>query len=207
MSGTPKLSPFRAWVKPSRSTNGDALHSSSPRASGQAVERKADLKRAAFFATAAALFVLVNHLGWVRDTHDANTAPASLAAVSLTASRMEDGLSVRFRLSNRGNQPVFYPVGTGTSVLVGQIVARTSTSSDWTTLSDTSKHGDSGSQEITHPNVAWIEMPPGGWVDGEFRDERESTGEHAYAIFLKPARNANAIKIVSNSYPSARNQF
>jgi hypothetical protein len=164
-----------------------------------------NLKYAAFFVTVAILFVLVNHFGPVTDTHEANSGAASSTAVSLTASRLADGRSVRFQLSNRGNHSVFYAVGAGTSVPIGQIVARTSPSSDWMTLSDTSKHGVSGSQEITDPNVAWIEMPPGGWVEGEFRDARESTEEHAYAIFLKLGRKANAVRIVSNSYPLPRN--
>jgi len=52
----------------------------------------------------------------------------------------------------------------------------------------------------------WVEMPPGGWVDGEFHDPGESPGEHAYAIYVKPARDVSVIRIVSNSYPSLANQ-
>jgi len=52
----------------------------------------------------------------------------------------------------------------------------------------------------------WIEMPPGGWIDGEFQDTVEFPGEHAYVIYVKPARDASGIRIVSNSYPSLANQ-
>ena len=56
------------------------------------------------------------------------------------------------------------------------------------------------------PNLMWIEMPPGGWIDGEFQDTVEFPGEHAYVIYVKPARDASGIRIVSNSYPSLANQ-
>jgi hypothetical protein len=101
MSGTPKLFPFRAWLKPSKRTNGDALHPSPPSACRQAQERKAVLSRAAFCVTVAALFVRVELVGRLSDTHEANSGSVSLGAVSLTASRVGDGLSVRFGLSNR----------------------------------------------------------------------------------------------------------
>ena len=209
MSGTPN-SPFRAWVKPSRNTNGDKLRLPAPGASEPAEERKADLKRAAFFVTVAVLFVLVNHVGHVKEASDANSGAGSAGSVSLTVAlpeRIVDGFSVRFRLNNKGYHSVFYPVGTGTNAPVGQIVARTSPSSEWMTLSGNSVHGVSAIQESMDSNLAWIEVPPGGWVDGEFRDARESPGEHAYAIFLKPARNANAVMVVSNSYPSLANSL
>lgn len=204
MSGTPN-SPFRAWVKPSRNTNGDKLRLPAPASEG----RKADLKRAAFFVTVAVLFVLVNHVGHVKEASNANSGAGSAAAsVNLTVALPEplvDGFSVRFRLSNKGYHSVFYPVDAGTNAPVGQIVARTSPSSEWMTLSGDSRHGVPALQESMDPKLTWIEMPPGGWVDGEFRDARESPGEHGYAIFLKPARNANAVMVVSNSYPSLEN--
>lgn len=208
MSGTPKFSPFRAWSKPYRGTNGDELNSPSCADPEPAEDRKADLKRAAFFVTVAVLFVLVNHVGHVKDASDANSGAGSAAPVSLTVSppeRLGDGFFVRFRLSNRGNHSVFYPVGAGTNAAVGQIVARTSPSSEWMTLSGNSKHGVSAIQESMDPNLAWIEMPPAGWVEGEFHDSGPFPGEHAYAMFLKPLRNASAVAVVSNSYLSIAN--
>ncbi len=47
-------------------------------------------------------------------------------------------------------------------------------------------------------------MPPGGWADGEFYDPGDWTGEHAYAIFLKPSRNAGMVRILSEPYGSGR---
>ncbi len=39
-------------------------------------ERKANIKRAWFFATVAVLFVLANQLGHVRNASDSNSGPA-----------------------------------------------------------------------------------------------------------------------------------
>lgn len=210
MSGTPTFSPFRTWAKPHayKGTNGDQLRSPSGSDPQSAEDRKADLKRAAFFVTVAIFFVLVNHLGHVKDASEGNSGVGSPASVSLRVSppdRIGNGFSVRFRLSNRGTHSVFYPVGAGTNAPVGQIVARTSPASEWTTLSGDSKHGVSATQESMDPHVAWIEMPPGGWIDGDIHDAREFPGEHAYAMFLKPARNADAVALISNSYPSRAN--
>jgi len=51
-------------------------------------------------------------------------------------------------------------------------------------------------------NLKWIEMPPGGWVDGEFQDAGDSQEEHAYVIYVKPARDANGVRIISKSLAS-----
>src|SRR5260370_382281 len=88
---------------------------------------------------------------------------------------------------------------------VGQIVARDSRSSEWMSLPGSSKQMASTVPEFNDPNPAWIEMPPGGWADGEFHDPSESRGEHAYAIYLKPEPNANVIRIVSETYHSLAN--
>jgi hypothetical protein len=158
--------------------------------------------------TVAVLFVLVNHVGRVKDASEGDSAAGSAAPVSLTVSppkRIAEGFSVRFRLSNRGNHSVFYPVGAETDAPVGQIVARTTPSSEWMSLPSGSKQQVQAVQEFVDQGIAWIEMPPGGWIDGEFRDVGEFSGEHAYAIFLKPARDAAAIRIVSKSYFSPAN--
>lgn len=209
MSGTPKFSPFRTWVRPhtDKGTNGDDLRSPSGSDPQSAEDRKANLKRAAFFATVAILFVLVNHVGYLKDSSRGNSggSPASVSLTVSSSERIAGGLSVRFVLSNRGNHSVFYPVSAGTNVPVGQIVARTSPSSEWMTLDGNMRQGLSAIQQSIDPNLAWIEMPPGGWVEGEFHEEGQFHGEHAYAMFVKPLRSANAVMMVSNSYPLPEN--
>jgi hypothetical protein len=46
-------------------------------------------------------------------------------------------------------------------------------------------------------------MPPGGWVEGEFQETVEFLGEHAYVIFVRPARNADGSRIISQPYTSS----
>ncbi len=213
MSRSPKFSVFLPWEEsPSSSkTNGDKQRLLSPNDGDASEERKANIKRAWFFATVAVLFVLANQLGHVRNASDSNSGPAFAASVSLTLSRLEGprervGFSVRFRLSNRGKHSIFYPKRAGTNAPLGQIVARTSPTSEWISLSTAAKLQVSPVSGFTDANLTWIEMPPGGWVDGEFHDANESPGEHAYVIYVKPARDVSVIRIVSNSYPSLANQ-
>src|SRR5258708_18819777 len=129
MSGGPKFSLFRPWAEPSplKKTNGDRL-GLVPRSAGDASDaRKAKIKRAWFFITVAVLFVLADQLGPVKNASHSNSGRASAELVSLPLSPREGpgdrgGLSVRFRLSNRGNHSVFYPMRAGTNVPLGQIV-------------------------------------------------------------------------------------
>src|SRR5260370_12655316 len=146
MSRSHKFSVLRPWVEPSSSskTNGDKQRLLSPNDGDAGEERKDNIKRAWFFATVAVLFVLANQLGHVRNASDSNSGPAPAASVSLTLSRLEGprervGFSVRFRLSNRGKHSIFYPMPSGTTLPFGQIVGRTSPSSEWISLSTTSK--------------------------------------------------------------------
>ena len=208
----PKFSLFRPWIQPSSfsKTNGDKLGLLSPVDGDAGQDRKANLKLAWFFGTVAVLFVLADQLGRVQKQTDANFALDSTALVTLkvwspVGSGNGSGFSIRFRLSNRGNHSVFYPINTTTSAPVGQLVARTSPASDWTSLSSTSNERVAAVRNFTDQNLTWIEMPPSGWVDGEFPDTGKSPAEHAYAIYVKPRRDANGIRIVSNSYNSLPN--
>jgi hypothetical protein len=209
MSDRPKFSLFRAWVEPSLSKkpNGDRLRLLSPSDGDEEEERPANLKLAGFCAVVALLSVLTEHFGRVEDRTDANLGPDSTTLVSLTLSHPERsgdraGFSVRFRLSNKGNHSIFYPTGATTSVPIGQLVARASPSSDWMSLSVTSQEPVVGVRELFDANLTWIEMLPGGWVDSKFHDTGDSPEEHAYVIYVKPARVANGIGIVSKSYSS-----
>ena len=212
MSDGPRFSLFRPWVEPSLSKkpNGNRLGSLSPPDGDEAEERQANIKLAGFFAVVALLLVLAGHLGRVEDRTDANLGPDSKTLVSFTLSlpkRSGDraGFSVRFRLSNKGNHSVFYPTDKTTSVPIVQLVARASPSSDWIRFSSTSQQQVAGVQKLVDANLTWIERPPGGWVDGEFPDAGESPEEHAYVIYVKPVRDANEIRIISNSYASPAN--
>jgi hypothetical protein len=212
MSGRPRFSLFRPWIGPSplKKTNGDRLGLLPLTDVDASEERKANVKHAWFFTTVAVLFILANQLGHVKNVSHSNSGPASTENVSLTLSpregpRDQAGLSVRFRLSNRGNHSIFYPMRAERNVPLGQIVTRTSPSSEWISSTTTSEQPVSSVPGFKDTNLTWIEMPPGGWVDGEFQDLGESPGEHAYVIHVKPARSAIGIRIISNVYHSLAN--
>lgn len=186
MNGKPKFSEFRAWVMcaPERKTNGDRLPLPSL-ADGK--ERQTQIKVAQFLVLVALLFVLADQLGHIEERTDANFAPDSTALVNLILyppQRLENSskLIVRFRLSNKGNHTVFYPTGTMTSAPVGQLVAHAYSTSDWLSRPSNSEQRVPAAKDFKNSNLRWIEMPPGGWVDGQYRDVGESQEQHAYVI-------------------------
>jgi hypothetical protein len=206
MSGRPRFSLFRPWVEPSplKKTNGDR-RGLLPLADGDdREERKANVKHAWFFTTVAVLFLLADQLGHMKNVSDSNSVLASAEHVSLALSPQEGprDLVVRFRLSNRENHSIFYPMRPETNVPLGQIVTRTSPSSEWTSPATVSEQPISAVPGFVDTNPTWIEMAPGGWVDGEFQDLGESPREYAYVIYVKLARDANSTRIISNSYHS-----
>lgn len=210
MTGRPEFFSFDTWAKPSSAhgTNGNKLRSLSE---PDDHEHQTSVKVAQFFILSALLFVLADYLGRVQDRTGANLVLDSTSQVQLILSPPQrsgngSGLTVRFRLSNKGNQSVFYPTGATARVPLGQLVARASSTSDWVSLSTTSKQSVSPVGGFGDSKLNWIEMPPGGWVDGDFQDAGESPEQHAYAIYVKVARKGNGIRIVSRPYSALANQ-
>ena len=161
MSGRPRFSLFRAWVEPSalKKTNGNRLGLHAPLDGDHGEERKANVKHAWFFTTVAVLFILADQLGHVKNVSHSNSGPASTENVSLTLTPQEGprdrvGLSVRFRLSNRGNHSIFYPVRAETNVPLGQIVARSSPSSEWISPATTSEQPVSAVPEFDRTRIS-----------------------------------------------------
>jgi len=175
-------------------------------------ERKTNLKYALFFLAVAVVLIVARQLGKDSSTPTGESTSTPNVQFDLSIQRApgevvpegqqseSGGFVVRFRLSNRGNQPVFYPVRPGTNVLVGQVVYRTTAESAWMPLPGSSTSAVPNAQELADQYFAWIEMPPGGWVDGQFNDSGRPVGEHAYAVDLKVERGANAIRFVSRPY-------
>jgi hypothetical protein len=106
---------------------------------------------------------------------------------------------VRFRLTNQGNQPIFYPVTSDTNHPVGQIVYRIAPQSDWKPLSEFELSPSSRAQ-LSGRGVAWIEMPPGGWADGEYEDPGSPAGDHAIKLDVKVAAGGKASPLLSRAY-------
>lgn len=170
-------------------------------------ERWVNIKLALSLSVVALLFAMAEHLGRMQERTDVSLAPDSTALVSLTLSLPErpgigTRFSARFRLSNRGNHSIFYPVSTATNIPMGQLVARTTLSSDWMSLSKTLEHRPRPLQEYNDPNLRWIEMPPGGWADGEFSDPGDWAGEHAYRF--SSSRNGTLTRFGSCPNPMVR---
>lgn len=207
MPDEPKFFPPLPSEKPPLSGDGNGYtpHFAPPSETAHPSARKTNLRRALFFLVVASLLILGDRVGRVSELPNSNSGRPWLQDVTLvlhprTHVQSQLGVTVLFRLSNVGNHSVFYAVRSDTNVPTGQIVAQASPSSEWMTLSATSQQQSPTEPESIHRNLAWIEMPPGGWIDGEFYDCWEAGGEHAYAIFLKPDRDGDEARIVSQPY-------
>jgi hypothetical protein len=75
---------------------------------------------------------------------------------------------------------------------------RTTGASEWTALPWSPK--STASSQPVDQSLAWIEMPPGGWIDGQYQDPGWPGGDHAYVVELKSERNAKVVRMVSPPY-------
>jgi hypothetical protein len=107
---------------------------------------------------------------------------------------------VRFRLTNEGNQAIFYPVSPKTNRPIGHLVYRINSRSDWSLLSAPELSLSTPAQLNPKGQLAWVEMPPGGWADGEYDDPGSPAGEHAYALDLKFAADGKVSHVLSHPY-------
>ena len=168
-------------------------------------DRKANVKRATFFVAVALLFVLANHLASRKNASEEDrSAPSAFpTGVSISVRHHvgnEARSSMLLRFDNTGKHAVFYAASNETSMPFGEIVARTSVSSRWMTPSGVSADQNTASGELRGKAVTWIEMPPEGWVDGEFQEVEDFPGEHAYTIFVKPSLEGKVVRVFSNAY-------
>lgn len=175
-------------------------------------DRRRLLKYAIFYLVVAAILIVSNQI---------SKDPMAAADQSLSSSNLRIDLSVapkiepnmagqaagrgtynvHFRLTNQGNQPIFYPVSPDTNRPLGQIVYRITPGADWRPLSAPELSSSAATQLNVNAQVAWIEMPPGGWVDGEYEDPGAPVGDHAYQLDLKVAHDAIVRSLLSRPYP------
>jgi hypothetical protein len=169
------------------------------------------LKYAIFYLTVAAI-LFVTHEAAKNSTADTNQSQSlSNLHIDLSvAQKLEPNRPgsnaagrgtyvVRFRLTNQGNQPIFYPVSRDTNRPIGQIVYRVTPQSDWKPLSKSKPFPFTRTQ----PNgkgIAWIEMPPGGWAGGEYEDTGSPAGDHACEFELKTAPDGEVSPLLSAAY-------
>ena len=112
---------------------------------------------------------------------------------------------VRFRLTNEGNVPIFYPVSSNTRRPMGRIVCRNAPGANWKAFLTPELSRPAPTQLNINAEVAWIEMPPGGWADGDYVDPGFPAGEHAYELDLKFAPNGKVSPLLSTPYPAETN--
>ena len=168
MTGGPKPFRFRTWAirSSAQGTNRDKVHSLSK---PDERERQTTFKVAQFFILSALLLVLADYLGRVQDRTGANLGPDSTSRVQLNLFPAErsgngSGFTVRFRLSNNGSHSVFYPTG-ATTKPVGELVARASSTSDWTSFSATSKQPVPSAKGLETRNSIGLRCPQAdGWM-------------------------------------------
>ena len=179
--------------------------------SSDAQERQTTVKVAQFFVLVALLFVLADYLGRVQDRTGANVGPDSMSLVKLILyppERSGNYLGVHSSVPSKQQGKSFHLLSSrhhdkrahGTTCCPGILDIGLDE------LSGTSEQRVSGLEGFGDSNRKWIEMPPGGWVDGEFQDVGKSTEEHAYEIYVKNARDGKEIRIVSQPYFSPSNQ-
>lgn len=171
-------------------------------------DRAHNLKCAIFYSAVAVSLILANQLA-KHPGHDANRPDAAVKVrLDLSISRKSKvppieneslggrTYAIRFRLTNQGNWPVFYALDPTTNRPVGHIVYRAVPGSEWILEKPTATPSQTGAGS----DVAWIEMPPGGWVDGIYEDSSLPAGDHAYELELKTSTSEKLTALFSQSY-------
>lgn len=180
---------------------------------GNPKDRIQNLKYAIFYLVAAIILFLANRVS----THPAGNGNQSQSLSNLridlsvapkletnpTGSNAASGgtFVVRFRLTNQGNQPIFYPVSPGTNHPMGQIIYRVAPGGDWKPLSASELSPSTPGQQNVKAHLAWVEMPPGGWANGEYEDPGSPAGDHAFALDVKVATDGKVTPLLSRAYP------
>lgn len=191
--------------------SGNSLHRNQQEPGGPK-DRRQLLQYAIFYLVVAAILLVTNQTA--KDPiagADQSQSPSNLhidlsVARKLQPNRLGGNAAgrgnyfVHFRLSNQGNRPIFYPVSPDTSRPLGQIVYRITPGADWRPLSAPELSPSTATQLNGKAQVAWIEMPPGGWADGEYEDPGAPVGDHAYRLDLKVAHDAIVRPLLSRPY-------
>ena len=171
------------------------------------------LKYATFYLAVSAILFVTNQVA-MHSVHGANQSqsPSNLHIDLSVAHKLEQNppgsnaagggtYVVRFRLTNEGNQPIFYPASPDTNRPIGQIVYRVAPQSEWKRLSESETSWPTGAPLNGKRHIAWIEMPPEGWADGEYEDPGSPAGEHALELEVKVATDGKVSPFLSRAYP------
>lgn len=196
------------------SSNGTGRQDVVDRDSEKQQEQARNLKFAIFYLAVGVLLFLANRVA-KQPQADGNQPNAVLTAgLDLSVGKPEPTgndqteratYAIRFRLTNRGNQSVFYPVYPGTNRPIGHLVYRVAPGSEWVALSWPKDPTSALARPSVEGKIDWVEMPPGGWVDGIYDDPGSPRGDHAYELDLKLASSDNVVRFVSHAYRVSAN--
>jgi len=156
------------------------------------------MKRAIYLLVIAVVLIFSDWLSRSRwaAVRDSDTTAGSALMLTVNPQRSGGngpGVAFQFRLANQGKHSIYYPLCGTTDVPVGQVFYRAPHSTGWTVLSQ-------NLQKCQDENLAWIEMPPGGWVEGKFLDPGVPHGEHAFALQIRTRPEITPTSILSDPY-------
>lgn len=197
---------FRIHLIPGNGMRRNQQDSGSPR------DPKQHLKYAMFYLVIAAILLVTNQTAKNPMADENQSRSPSDLNIDLSVARKlepNDRGSVhpvgaayvfRFRLTNQGKQPIFYPVFPNTNRPIGHLVYRIPPQSDWKLLFEPELSQSGPAQVNADGHIVWVEMPPGGWADGQYDDPGFPAGEHAYELDLKFAADGKVWPVLSHPY-------
>lgn len=116
-------------------------------------------------------------------------------------------LAVRMRLSNEGNNPVYYLADSNGSIRPhGYQFFRRLGASTWESVQPTrGREGVPGS-EFTGSRYTYLMLPPNAAVEFEMFDWNNPNQEHAFTTFIKVDADAKPAEITSDTFRPTANK-
>ena len=176
--------------------NGAAPHRPEAVDTVSSLTRETRRKYAYVYFAIALVLIAASVLDYVLKAPDRDLNPSPLDGVTLALEpQTPRGSSIiHFQLSNHGRNAVLYPVLPDTDAPAGLVLSGSSLR-----LHDTSMW----ERELEGTSISWVELRPGGWVDGQFKDLGTPAGNHAYSILLKLEGTSRELPVVSKTYSVA----
>jgi len=191
------------------STNGDRPSAHHPTKSREEEQRATNVKRAMYFLAIALFLILADWFGHGRwaalpDSDRTGVSGITLAVNQQRPSKDGKAFAIQFRLSNSGKHSIYYPLCEATGTPASDIFYRTSETTTWTLLTQGPQADVAILPKCPDSSLAWIEMPPGGWVDGEVLDGGGTPGDHAIGFQIRIKQDSSSIAMLSHPYRISR---
>ena len=109
-------------------------------------------------------------------------------------------LSVRIRLSNDGETPVWYLARAGSVCPMGYQLFRRLGETVWQSTSPSrGREGPPGS-EFTGVVYSWLELPAGSAIEMNAHDYSRAGEEHAFSTFVKTKKDGPIVEVIMEPY-------